>query len=387
MSNNNNYNIQLKKEKKIAGSPDPVSISGTRKILEQLINCVCKIKVKGASGTGFFCKVPLGNNQTIKCLMTNHHVIDEQYYNQNKEINLLINDDKDIKSIDTNSKRITFFSENYDIAIIQLKETDKIQNFLDLDENLFIDKENVYYEDISVYILQYPKGKNAMVSYGILNQFNNYNINHTGSTDDGSSGSPILNLESNKVIGIHKEGSVPFNFNKGIFLKLPLIEFIKQIKNSNNKINESINNNMMIGSNISINNNNQFSMINNINNNIDNNIIGINNLNIGNNNMNLFNSQNSGNQIYDNLSNSGPKMNVIFTTGTGSSKVLILDYGTTVDDMLKIYLKKENKLDLYGSYNKIGFLYNIKNIQFGNTTPIELFFKNRRTPKVQVSYY
>ena len=140
MSINNNYNIQLKKEKKIAGSPDPVSISGTRKILEQLINCVCKIKVKGASGTGFFCKVPLGNNQTIKCLMTNHHVIDEQYYNQNKEINLLINDDKDIKSIDTNSKRITFFSENYDIAIIQLKETDKIQNFLDLDENLFIDK-------------------------------------------------------------------------------------------------------------------------------------------------------------------------------------------------------------------------------------------------------
>ena len=80
-------------------------------------------------------------------------------------------------------------------------------------------------------------------------------------------------------------------------------------------------------------------------------------------------------------------MNVIFTSGTGNSKVLILDYGTTVDDMLKIYLKKENKLDLYGSYNKIGFLYNIKNIQFGNTSPIELFFKNRRTPKVQVSYY
>ena len=80
-------------------------------------------------------------------------------------------------------------------------------------------------------------------------------------------------------------------------------------------------------------------------------------------------------------------MNVIFTSGTGNSKVLILDYGTTVDDMLKIYLKKENKLDLYGSNNKIGFLYNIKNIQFGNQMPIELFFKNRRTPKVQVSYY
>ena len=55
--------------------------------------------------------------------------------------------------------------------------------------------------------------------------------------------------------------------------------------------------------------------------------------------------------------------------------------------MLKIYLKKENKLDLYGSNNIIGFLYNIKNIQFGNQARIDLFFKNRKSPKVQVSYY
>ena len=386
MSINNNYNFQLKKEKKIVGSPEPISIAGTRKILEQLINCVCKIKVKGAYGTGFFCKIPLGNNKIIQCLITNHHVIDKQYYNQNKEINLLINDDKEIKIIDTNKKRIAFFRENYDIAIIELKESDKIQNFLELDENLFVDKENVYYVNKSVYVLQYPNGKNAMVSYGLLNQFNNFDINHTCSTDDGSSGSPILSLETNKVIGIHKEGSIPFNFNKGTFLKLPLIEFINQNKN-NNKINENINNNMMMGSNISINNNNQFNMINNINNKIENNIIGINNLNIGNNSFNLFNSQNSGNQMNGSLNNSDPKMNVIFTSGTGNSKVLILDYGTTVDDMLKIYLKKENRLDLYGSNNKVGFLYNIKNIQFGNQTPIELFFKNLKTPKVQVSYY
>ena len=288
MSINNNYDFQMKKEKKIEGLPDPVSIAGTRKILEQLINCVCKIKVKGAIGTGFFCKIPLGNNEIIPCLLTNHHVIDKQYYDQNKEINLLINDDKDIKSIDTSKKRITFFSEKYDISIIQLQESDNIQNFIELDENLFIDKENVYYVNKSVYVLQYPKGKNAMVSYGLLNQFNKFDINHTCSTDDGSSGSPILNLETNKVIGIHKEGSIPFNFNKGTFLKLPLIEFINQNKN-NNKINEYINNNMMIGSNIST-NNNKFNMINNINNNIENNIIGINNLNIGNNSFNLFNS-------------------------------------------------------------------------------------------------
>ena len=328
-------------------------------------------------------QIPFGNNEIMTCLITNHHVINEQYYNQNKKINLLINDDNEIKIIDINKKRNHFFRKNYDIALIELKESDKFQNFIELDENLFVDKENVYYVKKAVYALQYPKGKNAMVSYGLLNQFNNFDINHTCSTDDGSSGSPILNLETNKVIGIHKEGSIPFNFNKGTFLKLPLIEFINQIKNDN-KIKD---NNMKIGSKISINNNNQFNMIINFNNNIENNIIGINNLNIGNNSFNLFNSQNSGNQINGSLNNSGPKMNVIFTSGTGNSKVLILDYGTTVDDMLKIYLKKENKLDLYGSNNKIGFLYNIKNIQFGNQTPIDVFFKNRKSPKVQVSYY
>ena len=111
MSINNNYDFQMKKEKKIEGLPDPVSIAGTRKILEQLINCVCKIKVKGASGTGFFCKIPFGNNEIIPCLLTNYHVIDKQYYNQNKEINLLINDDKEIKIIDTNKKRNHFLEK------------------------------------------------------------------------------------------------------------------------------------------------------------------------------------------------------------------------------------------------------------------------------------
>ena len=34
----------MKKEKKIIGSPDPVNILRTTKILEQMINCICKIK-------------------------------------------------------------------------------------------------------------------------------------------------------------------------------------------------------------------------------------------------------------------------------------------------------------------------------------------------------
>ena len=83
----------MKKEKKIKNSTDPVSISCTKKILEQMLNSICKIKIKGANATGFFCRTQLEANETIDFLMTNYHVLDEQYYKENKEINLLLNDD------------------------------------------------------------------------------------------------------------------------------------------------------------------------------------------------------------------------------------------------------------------------------------------------------
>ena len=47
----------MEEEKKILGSIDPVNIEGTKKILDQLMNCICKIKMKGEFGTGFFFKI------------------------------------------------------------------------------------------------------------------------------------------------------------------------------------------------------------------------------------------------------------------------------------------------------------------------------------------
>ena len=44
------------------------------------------------------------------------------------------------------------------------------------------------------------------------------------STDNGSFGSPILNLQTNKVIGIHSS----INYNIGTLLKLPIKDFINK---------------------------------------------------------------------------------------------------------------------------------------------------------------
>ena len=77
--------------------------------------------------------------------MTNYHVIDKQYYEENNKINLLLNDDTIIKELDITIKRKTYFNKNYDIALIEIQNEDEITNFLELDDNLFIEKEHVLY--------------------------------------------------------------------------------------------------------------------------------------------------------------------------------------------------------------------------------------------------
>ena len=44
----------MEDKKKTEGSIDPVNIEGTKKILDQLMNCICKIQIKGTYATGFF---------------------------------------------------------------------------------------------------------------------------------------------------------------------------------------------------------------------------------------------------------------------------------------------------------------------------------------------
>ena len=76
-----------------------------------------------------------------------------------------------------------------------------------------------------IYILQYPY-ENSSISYGIINGIFDYNIEHKCSTKEGSSGSPILSLDSLKVIGIHKGSNEnSFEINYGTLLREPILEF------------------------------------------------------------------------------------------------------------------------------------------------------------------
>ena len=233
------------KEKLLDKYPKPVTIECTNIILNQMKECICKIKNKKGKGTGFFCKY---NN--IKLMITNNHLIDEEILKENNNIIVSINDDKNEKiNIKINDKKI-YTSIKYDITIIEIKE-EKINNYIELDKDIFDDYINLYNENI--YIIQYPElfyKQKACVSYGLLMEIQDeYNIIHFSSTESGSSGSPILNILNNKVIGIHKETSKIYNFNIGTFLKYPIYEYLnniniikKEIKNNEIK-NSEINNN------------------------------------------------------------------------------------------------------------------------------------------------
>ena len=168
----------------------------------------------------------------MTCLMTNYHVIDEKYFRENDKIDLLLNDYNDAKVIDLRIKRKNYFNKEYDITIIELNKNDKIKNFLELDDNLFKDETKTFFEGISIYSIQYQNGDTAVVSYGLVNSIDNYNIKHACSTTKGSSGSPILNLSNNKVFGIHKAGGGGRTncFGVGIFLSYPIKKFINEMK-------------------------------------------------------------------------------------------------------------------------------------------------------------
>ena len=377
-------------EKKIKNFPEPVNISGTRTILNQLINCICKIKIKGVNGTGFFCSINLENINPINCLITNNHIIDKEYYENNNEIELLLNDEEKVIILNLEKKRKTFFDKNYDIALIEIKKDDDIENFLELDEKIFKDNEKSLYEDKSIYLLQYPNGKKAAVSYGLVNSFDNFNINHTCSTEQGSSGSPIINLENNKVIGVHKEASINFNFNIGTFLKFPLNDFLENFKNKNKISNSDFYINTKNKPNLL--RQNTFSHENNFN-----------NMN------NIYNKGPKGFDSYSvNMNN--PIMPLTYRNNESNNSLnplnifkisfkvesspfvvsLKLKRNTTIDQMLQQYLQKIKRKELYNHNEKIVFISGGNQLKFGDQTSIENIFTNSnniiQTKEVLVSF-
>ena len=232
------------------GCPNVIPLDCSKEIINQMEKDICKIKVE-KQGTGFFCKIPFPDkDHMLKVLITNNHIINEDIlYKKDAKISIFIKEEKKYKELNLNDRiKYTNKEEEYDITIIEIKENDGINNFLELDDKIINDiitnqNENDDYIDKTFYVIQYPEGE-LSVSFGILSSIFNdkkYKFKHKCSTKRGSSGSPISTLK-NKVIGIHRSSE---NFNIGTFLNEPISDFIKLYNNKDgdkniigNKINE-----------------------------------------------------------------------------------------------------------------------------------------------------
>ena len=235
---------KIKKEILIKYQPIPVDLDGTKAILSQMENCICKIvKDNGEKGTGFFCKIPFPDeNNALNVLITNNHVLNENDIENGKIIKFKIYNKKEQKeeekkiTIDKSRKKLTIYNEEEetDITIIEIKSNkDEINDFLDIDEKIL----ELDCKRKSIYVLHYPKEK-RLVSYGLMKKLEGKTINHYCNTEYGSSGSPILSLNNFKVIGVHYGGSKE-KLNFGLFIKYVINEFNKKY-NKVTKANEII---------------------------------------------------------------------------------------------------------------------------------------------------
>ena len=143
---------------------DSITIKQTEEILNQMKKSICKIKGK-LTGTGFFCYINY-KEKDIPCLITNYHILNDNYIQQNKKIEISMNDNDINEEIFINEKDIIYSSpkNEYDAIIIKLQKEEEYIHFLKLDDKLFNKNSEKGYE--SIYILHYPNGSNASVSYG-----------------------------------------------------------------------------------------------------------------------------------------------------------------------------------------------------------------------------
>ena len=218
-----------------------------KKAIEQMEGGICKIHVKNMQASGFFCRIPFPDKKNmLKVLISTYYLINEEVINQkDQKLMVDIKEGKVLKLLNINN-RMKYINEKYNTAIIEIKEEDNIDNYIDLDDKILNDiiynkNEIEKYKNNEIYLIQYPENE-LLIAFGKIESNQDFvdsnRFVHNCITNFGSSGSPILNL-NNKVIGMHVYANRKNNKQIGQFLNCPIKEFI-EINFYNNKSKEQI---------------------------------------------------------------------------------------------------------------------------------------------------
>ena len=161
--------IRKEKEKEInIRSSGIIKYENIKKTVEQMEKCVCNVTAycnsQSHMSTGFFCKIPFPNDyfKTFPVLITSNFFHGDKILLEKIGINIR---GKETKLIDL-KKRIQYSSEKYMIAIIEIKEEDDINDYLEIDELMLKDLKNFEgfeYIKSEIHIIQYLAQKELSI--------------------------------------------------------------------------------------------------------------------------------------------------------------------------------------------------------------------------------
>ena len=195
---------------------------------------LCKIhNGKDNFELGIFCKI---NYKRINiCVLITTNLILNKIKNESLDINFK-NENIHIKLGKT-----IYINKNDDIVIIEIKNENNNINYIELDNNVYNREKQIYDNNESIYAIHYnTEEKNIVVSFGTINYLMKSDIRYSCYIKSDKKIIPIFNLSNNNLICLHKFNSK--YYNKGIFLRYMINEFIKNYRyNNNNEINLLIN--------------------------------------------------------------------------------------------------------------------------------------------------
>ena len=214
-------------------------------------NKICEIKKGDITGLGFFCKIESPDSkEIIPVLITNYQLIGDLEI-INKKIEFILNGKTYTLDID-DSRRYYLNEELYNTTIIEIKKEDK----LDIDSFFEIQIDNNK-KDIDIDYLGRQSivliDKNNSNKFDIFKirviTFNkdSYKLKYSCLLNKKSCGSPLLNVDSNKIIGINSQYiNLLSSENVAVLFKNLINEFNtknKKIKD-NYKLDENKKNNL-----------------------------------------------------------------------------------------------------------------------------------------------
>ena len=191
---------------------------------EQQQKSICKIRINYDDiGYGFLALSPLTNKKILVAKIDSSYLLSKE-----NDIKLIINN-KDPILLMSNEQRLIYSNGNFNITILELKESDGIneENFLHFD---FVGKENNNmirnYKGKEIYIIPYKTKSKIIYPLGkIIDIEDNEKFVHDcKDLDKDPIPFPVFSLDNYKIIGINE------SINKGIFLKNILEEFNELVK-------------------------------------------------------------------------------------------------------------------------------------------------------------